>query len=74
MEGAYEDGVLAGIEKGIESVCLGIQMTLESRFNSKGLALMPLIKKIKDLELLKKIMEVSIKCNDLSEVKKLLKN
>ncbi len=97
MEGAYEDGVLAGIEKGIEkgveqgiergieqgreegyskareSLYLGIQLTLESRFNSKGLALMAQIKKIKDLDLLKKIMELSIKCNDLSEVKKVLK-
>ena len=70
MYGAYEDGRKEGRE---ETFYLSIQLTLESRFNSKGLALMPSVKKHKDLNFLKKLLEISLKCTDLSEVKKLLK-
>jgi hypothetical protein len=70
-------GIEKGIEKGreealAESLYLGIQLALESRFNSKGLALLSFVKKIKDLEKLKKILEASIKAASLQDVKKLL--
>ncbi|HNF13714.1 MAG TPA: Rpn family recombination-promoting nuclease/putative transposase, partial [Leptospiraceae bacterium] len=72
MYGAYEDGRKEGREEGIElardALYLSIQLTLESRFHSKGLALMSSVKKHKDLDFLKKLLEVSLKCTDLNEV------
>ncbi|HMV80507.1 MAG TPA: hypothetical protein PK453_27915 [Leptospiraceae bacterium] len=40
---------------------------------SEGLALMPSVKKHKDLDFLKELLEISLKCSDLNEMKKLLK-
>jgi flagellar biosynthesis/type III secretory pathway protein FliH len=76
MKGKLE-GLSQGIEKGreealVESLYLGIELTLESHFNSKGLALLTSVKKIKDIEKLKKILETSIKSSSLDEVKQLL--
>jgi predicted transposase/invertase (TIGR01784 family) len=69
------DGMLnyqKGIEVARESLYMGIQLTLESRFNSKGLALMPSIEKIKDIEVLKQIMKLAIKSDSLDVIKKIL--
>ena len=68
-----EEGIQIGEERGREeALYLGIQLALETRFNSKGLALLPSIKKIKDLEKLKKILEATIKAPYLEEIKLLL--
>ena len=68
-----EEGIQIGEERGREeALYLGIQLGLETRFNSKGLALLPSIKKIKDLEKLKKILEATIKAPYLEEIKLLL--
>jgi predicted transposase/invertase (TIGR01784 family) len=68
------EGEQIGIQKGktegaIESLYLGIELALENKFNFKGLALLPKVKKNKDLTLLKKILEIVLKSKDLEEVK-----
>ena len=67
-----EEGIQIGEERGREALYQGIQLALEVRFNSKGLALLPAVKKIKDLEKLKKILEVAIRAASLEEIKVLL--
>lgn len=72
----YKRGIEEGIEKGNEntreSLYMGIQLALESRFNSKGLASMPLIEKVKDIEVLKQIMRHAIKSDSLDAIKTIL--
>ena len=67
-----EEGIQIGEERGREALYQGIQLALEVRFNSKGLALLPAVKKIKDLEKFKKILEVAIRAASLEEIKVLL--
>ena len=71
-EEGIQIGEERGREEGREALYQGIQLALEVRFNSKGLALLPAVKKIKDLEKLKKILKVSIKATSLEEIKVLL--
>ena len=71
-EEGIQIGEERGREEGREALYQGIQLALEVRFNSKGLALLPAVKKIKDLEKLKKILEVAIRATSLEEIKALL--
>ena len=81
MMGAYRKGLQEGIEKGIEqgiektikTIYLGIQLNLEVRFNVKDNLLMQRVRKIKDIEKLKKILILSAKAKTLAEFKKSLK-
>ena len=66
-----EEGEQIGIQKGeLNSLYLSIEMILETKFTSKGLALLPEIKKIKDISVLRNILRNALKAKDLKEIKK----
>ena len=70
MTEAFEKGIEKGKTEGIEEgLYLGIQLNLESRFNSKGNALLKKIRKLKDLNLLKKILVLSAKAESIQEIR-----
>lgn len=66
---AFEKGIEKGREEGIEGFYLGIQLNLESRLDVSSDSLMKQIRKIKDIEKLKKILIQSAKAKTLSEFK-----
>ncbi|HNO24859.1 MAG TPA: hypothetical protein PKK94_17925, partial [Leptospiraceae bacterium] len=73
MTEAFEKGIEKGKTEGIEEgLYLGIQLNLESRFNSKGNALLKKIRKLKDLNLLKKILVLSAKAESVQEIRDFL--
>jgi predicted transposase/invertase (TIGR01784 family) len=73
IEKGIEKGIEEGIEKGIEGFYLGIQLNLESRFDVKDDTFLKEIRKIKDIELLKKILIQSAKAKTLAAIKEPLK-
>ena len=67
MEKGLADGLAEGLEKGREEGLLaGIEMALELRFAAPGLALMPEIRQIQDVDLLRRVL-ASIKHADTPE-------
>ena len=73
LEKGIEQGIEKGIEKGMEGFYLGIQLNLETRFNLKDDSIIKQIRKIKDIDRLKKILIQSAKAKTFAEFKKSLK-
>ncbi|MCB1177589.1 MAG: hypothetical protein KDK36_08440 [Leptospiraceae bacterium] len=75
IRNAYQEGLEKGKEKGLEGIYLGIQLNLESRFHiQKDDSLIKEIRKIKDIDKLKKILIQSVKAKNITDFKKLLKS
>ncbi|HMV80781.1 MAG TPA: PD-(D/E)XK nuclease family transposase [Leptospiraceae bacterium] len=71
IQHAFSKGKEEGREEGeLNSFYLSIEMALEAKFSSKGLALLPEIKKIKDISVLRNILRNALKAKDLKEIKK----
>ncbi len=73
IEEGREEGIEKGREEGRETAYLGIQLNLETRFNQDVDSLMKQVRKIKDMEKLKKILIASAKAKTLGDFKKSLK-
>ena len=73
-EEGFKEGILKGIEEGIrEGLLKGIEIGLEVRFGAEGLTLYPIIKKIKNVDVLEAISEAIKTAKSLKEIEKLCK-
>ncbi|HNO26678.1 MAG TPA: PD-(D/E)XK nuclease family transposase, partial [Leptospiraceae bacterium] len=69
-----EEGREEGREEGeLNSFYLSIEMALEAKFSSKGLALLPEIRTIKDISVLQNILKAVLKAKDLKEISSVIK-
>ena len=74
FEEGYNKGLLKGKEEGIrEGLLKGIEIGLEVRFGAEGLTLYPIIKKIKNVDVLEAISEAIKTAKSLEEIEKLCK-
>ena len=73
-EEGFKEGILRGKEEGIrEGLLKGIEIGLEVRFGAEGLTLYPIIKKIKNVDVLEAISEAIKTAKSLEEIEKLCK-
>jgi hypothetical protein len=71
---SISDAYQEGIEKGIGVIYLGIQLNLESRFNTKDHSILKELRRVKDIQKLTELLLQSAKVKTLSEFKKFLKD